>query len=127
MLVASACYGLDRAQLPGDMYFAAGGDSSNGNLWNNGNNCGKKLRVQCQGKGCRGSGAITVKIVDRCANGCVGGGVGGRAFALSFQAFAAIADPAAGVITVKYSHVDDEDALAWAKEELIAEVGHGGN
>ena len=55
---------------------------------------------------------------------------GGRAFDLSSEAFAAIADPDVGVITVGYSlaspHNDGEDAVSWAKEQLIAEVGYGG-
>ena len=125
-VAASACFGYDPGQFPANMFFAAGGDSASANIWNNGQNCGKNFRIQCQGNGCRGSGAITIKIVDRCPNGCSGG----RAFDLSSEAFAAIADPNVGVITVSYSvaspHNDGEDAVSWAKEQLIAEVGYGG-
>lgn len=124
--IASACFGSDQGQFPGNMFFAAAGDSAGANLWNNGNNCGKHYSIQCQGNGCRGSGAITIKIVDRCPNGCSGG----RAFDLSSQAFAAIADPNVGVITVKYSlasaYDDGDAAVPWEKEQLIAEVGYGG-
>lgn len=124
--VPSACFGSDQGQFPGNMFFAAAGDSAGANLWNNGNNCGKHYSIQCQGNGCRGSGAITIKIVDRCPNGCSGG----RAFDLSSQAFAAIADPNVGVITVKYSlasaYDDGDAAVPWEKEQLIAEVGYGG-
>ncbi|KAG0600925.1 hypothetical protein M758_11G071400 [Ceratodon purpureus] len=122
--VPSACFGYDQGQFPGNMFFAAAGDSAGANLWNNGQNCGKNFRIQCQGKGCRGSGAITIKIVDRCPNGCSGG----RAFDLSSEAFAAIADPNVGVITVNYglaSPQDDGDvaAVPWGKEQqVIAET-----
>lgn len=121
--VASACYGNDPNQFPANRFFAAGGDSSNANIWDNRNGCGKFYRITCQGNGCWGSGSITVKIVDRCPFGCSGG----RAFDLSAEAFRAIANPDVGVITLSYSQVSGlhgEDAVPWAEEELIAEVGH---
>ena len=74
---------------------AAVGDA----LWNNGAVCGKMYRVTCTGptNQCRSTGAsVTVKIVDRCA-GCTG-----NQLDLSQQAFSAIADPAAGKITIDY-------------------------
>jgi len=122
--VPSACFGFDQGQFPANMFFAAAGDSAGANIWNNGQNCGRNYRIRCQGNGCRGSGAITIKIVDRCPNGCSGG----RTFDLSSQAFAAIADPNVGVITVSYSLASPHDdvAVPWEKEQLIAEVGHGG-
>ncbi|XP_073391302.1 wound-induced protein WIN1 isoform X1 [Physcomitrium patens] len=121
----SACYGNDPNQFPANRFFAAGGDSSNANIWDNRNGCGKFYRITCQGNGCWGSGSITVKIVDRCPFGCSGG----RAFDLSAEAFRAIANPDVGVITLSYSQVSGlhgEDAVPWAEEELIAEVGHIG-
>jgi len=116
----SACFGNDPNQIPADMIFAAGGDSSSANIWNNAQNCGKRFNVQCRGNGCNGHGPISVKIIDRCPNGCVGG----RAFDLSNTAFSTIANLDVGVITVEYSSassLDDEDA-----ETFIAEVGHIG-
>jgi len=116
----SACFGNDPNQFPADKIFAAGGDSSNANIWNNGANCGKRFNVQCQGNGCNGHGPISVLILDHCPNGCVGG----RAFDLSDTAFSTIANLDVGVITVQYSSassLDDEDA-----ETFIAEVGHIG-
>ncbi|XP_024393257.1 wound-induced protein WIN2 [Physcomitrium patens] len=80
--VPSACFGFNQAQFPANQYFAAAGDSSSANLWNGGKNCGKKFRIRCVGKGCWG-GPITVRIVDRCPNGCSNG----RAFDLSAKAF----------------------------------------
>jgi len=120
MFIASACFGCDPSQFPADMLFAAGGDSSSANIWNNGQNCGKRFNVQCQGNGCNGHGPISVVILDRCPNGCVGG----RAFDLSDVAFSTIANLDVGVITVEYSSassLDDEVA-----ETFIAEVGHIG-
>jgi len=114
----SACFGFDQNQIPADKIFAAGGDSSSANIWNNGKNCGKRFKVQCQGNGCNGHGPISVKIIDRCPNGCVGG----RAFDLSDTAFATIANKDVGVITVQYSaasSLDGGDA-----ETFTAEVGH---
>jgi len=116
--VPSACYGFDPNQF--SQFFAAGGDSSSANIWNNGKNCGKFFRVQCRGNGCNGHGAVSVKIVDRCPNGCSGG----RAFDLSQNTFSTIANLNAGVITVEYSSassLDDEGA-----ETFIAQVGHTG-
>lgn len=118
--VPSACYGDDTSPFPPNNFIAAGGDSENANIWNNGNNCGKDFTIQCEGNGCTGGGPITVKIVDHCPNGCEGG----RAFDLSFQAFSAIADPNVGVITVRYSAASMD---AWADHELIARVGHSGH
>jgi len=118
--VPSACFGYDPNQFPQNGFFAAGGDSSSANIWNNGRNCGKFFRVQCRGNGCNGHGSITVKIVDRCPSGCSGG----RAFDLSQTAFATIANLDVGVITVEYSSafsLEDEDA-----ETFIAQVGHIG-
>jgi expansin (peptidoglycan-binding protein) len=95
--VPSACYGYDPNQFPNNQYFAAAGDG-NPNIWNNGANCGRNYRIQCQGNGCRG-GPITIKVVDRCPNGCSGG----RAFDLSEAAFSALANPSVGVISISYS------------------------
>jgi hypothetical protein len=119
--VPNACFGF--GGVPSDNMFAAGGDSGGANIWNNGGNCGNHFSIKCVGNGCRnGGGPIRVEIIDRCPNGCAGG----RAFDLSAEAFAAIADPDVGVITVQYSSaVSDEDrAVPWAREKLIAQVGH---
>ncbi|OWM77275.1 hypothetical protein CDL15_Pgr028912 [Punica granatum] len=94
--VPSACYGFD---VQGTMIAAASEA-----LWKNGAACGKKFQVTClsgtnQGvpMPCRGSGTVTVTIVDRCpAPGCRG------TIDLSQEAFASIADPAAGGIHISY-------------------------
>ncbi|PTQ26714.1 hypothetical protein MARPO_0535s0001 [Marchantia polymorpha] len=96
--VPSACFGDDAGQFPSNNFFAAGGDGAP-NIWNNRANCGKWFRIQCTGNGCTSSATISVKIVDRCPNGCVGG----RAFDLSDTAFRAIANTDVGHVTVNYS------------------------
>ncbi|OAE29081.1 hypothetical protein AXG93_1626s1080 [Marchantia polymorpha subsp. ruderalis] len=96
--VPSACFGDNAGQFPSNNYFAAGGDGAP-NIWNNSANCGKWFKIKCTGNGCTSSATISVKIVDRCPNGCVGG----RAFDLSNTAFAAIANLDVGHITVTYS------------------------
>lgn len=95
---ASACFGFDAGQFPSNNYFAAGGDGAP-NIWNNGANCGKWFKIQCTGNGCTSSATISIKVVDRCPNGCVGG----RAFDLSDTAFRAIANPDAGHVSINYS------------------------
>lgn len=79
--------------------FAAGGDSSGHDIWDNGNGCGKVYTITCVGNGCRGVGGVQVKIVDECPNGCAGG----RAFDLSYDAFNKLADPSVGVIDITYT------------------------
>ncbi|KAL3682669.1 hypothetical protein R1sor_000691 [Riccia sorocarpa] len=96
--VPSACYGFDQNQFPANQFFAAGGDGAP-NIWAGGANCGKWFRIQCTGNGCTNSNTISVKIVDRCPNGCFNG----RAFDLSDTAFSAIANKDVGFITVLYS------------------------
>jgi len=119
----SACFGNDPNQFPKDCIFAAGGDSSSANIWNNGQNCGKFFRIQCRGNGCNGHGAISVKIVDRCPSGCSGG----RAFDLSQTAFSTIANLDVGVITVEHSRAFSlDDPVDEDAETFIAEVGHIG-
>ncbi|PTQ26860.1 hypothetical protein MARPO_0307s0002, partial [Marchantia polymorpha] len=93
--VPSACYGYDTSHFPANNYIAAGGDGAP-NLWNNGANCGQWYKIQCTGSGCTSSATISVLIVDRCPNGCVGG----RAFDLSQAAFSAIANIDAGHVNV---------------------------
>lgn len=83
------------------MYFAAAGDNITANLWNGGQNCGKLFEIACVGNGCTGGGPITIKVVDRCPNGCSGG----RVFDLSEAAFSAIANTDVGVITIHYTPV----------------------
>jgi len=90
----------------------------NPNLWQNGQGCGKHYRVRCEGNGCRNEDTITIKVVDRCPNGCEG-----RVFDLAEEAFGAIAHKNAGVIKVQYEPVDKSDAIPWAQKKLIAEVG----
>lgn len=123
--VPNACFGF--GGVPADGLFAAGGDSASANIWNNGANCGRYFNIRCTGNGCTSGDTIRVQIIDRCPNGCSGG----RAFDLSDTAFSRIANRDVGVITVEYSaalfHPDSEaDAVPWAEETLIAEVGHGG-
>ncbi|KAL2611435.1 hypothetical protein R1flu_023127 [Riccia fluitans] len=96
--VPTACYGNDENQFPANQYFAAGGDGEP-NIWASGENCGKWFSIQCSGDGCTSSDPISVKIVDRCPNGCFNG----RAFDLSDTAFSAMANTDVGHITLQYS------------------------
>jgi hypothetical protein len=116
--IPSACYGNDASHFPQNRYMAAVSDG-NPNLWKNGQGCGKHYRIRCVGNGCRNGDAITIQVVDRCPNGCQG-----RVFDLSAEAFGALADKNAGVIKVDYAPIERDDAIPWAQEELIVEVGH---
>ncbi|GLJ27214.1 hypothetical protein SUGI_0533570 [Cryptomeria japonica] len=95
-LAASACYGNDTSKfLPGNMIAAASDP-----LWGNGGACGRQYRVSCAGPAngvpmpCKG-GSVVVRIVDHCP-GC------GGTLDLSQEAFAAIANPVAGIIKINY-------------------------
>jgi hypothetical protein len=115
--VPSACFGNDQSHFPQNRHMAAVSDG-NPNLWKNGQGCGKHYRIRCQGNGCRNGDAITIKVVDRCPNGCEG-----RVFDLSEEAFGAIADQNAGVIKVEYEPVNSADAIPCFQKKLITEVG----
>lgn len=90
---ASACYG----NTPEGVMIAAASDP----LWDNGAICGKTFTVKCTGPTnpvphpCYDGTEVTVKIVDHCP-GC------GGTLDLSQEAFAAIANPVAGVIKIDY-------------------------
>ncbi|EFJ10453.1 hypothetical protein SELMODRAFT_111663 [Selaginella moellendorffii] len=86
----SSCFGFD--PLPADFLFAAASPA----VFNNRAACGTFFCVRCTGNGCRNGNTIRVQIVDLCP-GCPG------AFDLSQEAFARIADPAVGVISVNYN------------------------
>ncbi|KAF5195882.1 Eg45-like domain containing protein [Thalictrum thalictroides] len=95
--VPSSCNGY---QNDGVM-IAAASDA----IWNNRAACGRMYRVTCVGptnqgvpQPCRGNGVI-VKIVDYCPPGCAG------TIDLSQEAFAMIADPNAGKITIEYNQL----------------------
>ncbi|XP_047333374.1 EG45-like domain containing protein [Impatiens glandulifera] len=92
----SSCYGFEDQ---GTLIAAA-----NPSLFNNKAACGRMYRITCTGptnqgvpQPCRGS--VTVKIVDLCP-GCAA-----DQFDLSQEAFSAIADPNAGVVTIDYVQV----------------------
>ncbi|XP_031285018.1 EG45-like domain containing protein [Pistacia vera] len=94
--VPSACNGY---QNDGDMIAAASNV-----LWNNGAVCNKYYRITCTGLAYQGanpckSGSVVVKIVDHCPTGCTG------TIDLSEQAFAKIANTAAGKINIQYTPV----------------------
>ncbi|ERN07172.1 hypothetical protein AMTR_s00019p00152080 [Amborella trichopoda] len=72
-------------------------------IWDSKRACGRVYKVKCTGgtnngveHPCRGSGSVTVKIVDYCPAGCRG------TIDLSQEAFEAIADPDEGKITIDY-------------------------
>ncbi|XP_052199861.1 EG45-like domain containing protein [Diospyros lotus] len=67
-----------------------------GGLWENGAACNKKYSVTCTGGPCK-SGSVTVTILDRCSSS--------DTLDLSSDAFAVIADPAAGRINIEYNQV----------------------
>ncbi|XP_010525751.1 PREDICTED: putative EG45-like domain containing protein 1 [Tarenaya hassleriana] len=89
----SACYG----NQPEGVMIAAASDS----LWDNGKICGQMFTVKCTGPRnpvphpCNGN-SVTVKIVDHCPS-CP------STLDLSREAFAAIADPVAGIINIDYA------------------------
>lgn len=93
---ASACYGY---QDEGTMIAAA-----SESIWNNGAACGQMYTITCTGatnqgvpQPCTGQ-SVTVKIVDYCPPpGCQ------ATFDLSEQAFAIIANTAAGKIDIDYN------------------------
>ncbi|GMH13794.1 hypothetical protein Nepgr_015635 [Nepenthes gracilis] len=91
--IPSACYG---GQPQGNMIAAASDP-----LWDGGKICGRYVRVRCTGPTnpvphpCVDGASVVVKIVDHCP-GC------GGTLDLSQQAFAAIANPIAGVIKIDY-------------------------
>lgn len=94
--VASACDGYSNEGV----MIAAASEA----FWDNGGACGKKYTVKCVGATnqgdphpCRGSGTVTVKIVDFCPPGCRG------TIDLSQEAFASIANPDAGKIKITFN------------------------
>ncbi|KAK2982645.1 hypothetical protein RJ640_027727 [Escallonia rubra] len=95
---ASACDGFEEQ---GVMVAAASDE-----FWDNGGACGSWYRVKCIGATnqgnpdpCNGDNSVVVKIVDYCPSGCQG------TIDLSQEAFALIADPAAGKIQVEYDSI----------------------
>ncbi|KAL7097346.1 hypothetical protein ACP275_10G138900 [Erythranthe tilingii] len=93
--VPSACYG----NKDSGVMIAAASDP----LWANGGICGKVFNVTCTGPTnpvphpCTGQ-SVVVKIVDHCP-GC------GGTLDLSREAFAAIANPVAGIIKIEYNQI----------------------
>ncbi|KAF3794249.1 EG45-like domain containing protein [Nymphaea thermarum] len=88
--VPTACYGY---QDNGVMVAAA-----NDEIWNGGAACGTFYSVTCtdaSGACAYDAEPVVVQIVDYCSN-CA------ATLVLSFEAFSAIADPNAGVISVDY-------------------------
>ncbi|KAG1330804.1 putative EG45-like domain containing protein 1 [Cocos nucifera] len=73
-------------------------------IYANGAACGRRYSVRCTGATnpvphpCTGSGGVVVTIVDHCA-GCQ------ATLDLSYQVFAAIANPIAGKIKIDYTQV----------------------
>ncbi|XP_043692413.1 EG45-like domain containing protein [Telopea speciosissima] len=95
--VPSACYG----NQDNGVMIAGASDA----IWNNRAACGRKYSVRCTGaandspRPCKsGSGSITVKIVDYCAN-CQGD------INLSQDAFGKIGNLTVGKIKVQYNQV----------------------
>lgn len=98
VFVVLVCYGNDLNQFFVNRFFVVGGDSSNVNIWDNRNGCGKFYRIMCQGNGCWGLGFIIVKIVDCCLFGCSGGWV----FDFLVEVFCVIVNLDVGVIILFY-------------------------
>ncbi|KAF2318777.1 hypothetical protein GH714_010631 [Hevea brasiliensis] len=97
----SACYGYEDHGV----MIAAASEA----IFNNGAACGLYYQVTCKSGTnagtpfpCWGSGAVVVKNVDRCPDGCR------STIDLSQEAFASIADPNSGVINISYQqHVQN--------------------
>ncbi|CAI9098662.1 OLC1v1035347C1 [Oldenlandia corymbosa var. corymbosa] len=94
--VPSSCYGFQ----DNGVMIAAASDV----IWDNRAACGRNYQVTCTGptnagvpQPCRGS--VIVRIVDYCPPGCAG------TIDLSQEAFALIADPAAGKVNIEYHQV----------------------
>jgi len=94
---ASACYGYDESEFPepGPLIAAASSD-----LYDSGAACGAFYEITCTGAAsggsypCTSNPTVTVKVVDLCP------GCNANSFDLSQQAFAMIANLAAGRLTI---------------------------
>ncbi|CAK9229720.1 unnamed protein product [Sphagnum troendelagicum] len=109
--VPSACYGYDESEFPpGPLIAAASSD-----LYDGGAACGAIYEITCTGAAsggsypCTSNPTVTVKVVDLCP------GCNANSFDLSQQAFAVIANLAAGRLTItaqKVSGIGKESEAA---------------
>jgi hypothetical protein len=112
--VPSACYGYDESEFPepGPLIAAASSD-----LYDGGAACGAFYEITCTGAAsggsypCTSNPTVTVKVVDLCP------GCNANSFDLSQQAFAMIANLAAGRLTITAQQVS-----GIGKESEAAEI-----